>query len=124
MTTPEAVARSSGRSRSMRPEDIRRAAVYVAHQRVALTYRQGRVLLAGDAAHMMPPFAGQALNAGIRDAANLAWKVAAAVKGTGHRCAGRDLRQPNAARMPGHGPALPPDRHGRHEHQPEAHPTP
>jgi 3-(3-hydroxy-phenyl)propionate hydroxylase len=64
-------------------DDIRRAAVYVAHQRVALSYRVGHVLLAGDSAHMMPPFAGQALNAGIRDAANLAWKVAAHVKGTG-----------------------------------------
>jgi len=39
------------------------------------------VLLAGDAAHMMPPFAGQGLNSGIRDAANLAWKVAAVVGG-------------------------------------------
>ncbi|NKX51720.1 hypothetical protein HER39_14340, partial [Arthrobacter deserti] len=65
------------------PEDIRRAAVYVAHQRVALNYRMGHVLLAGDAAHMMPPFAGQALNAGVRDVANLAWKVAANVRGTG-----------------------------------------
>ena len=65
------------------PEDIRRAAVYVAHQRVALNYRMGHVLLAGDAAHMMPPFAGQALNAGVRDVANLAWKVAANVRGAG-----------------------------------------
>lgn len=63
--------------------DIRRAAVYVAHQRVALNYRMGRVLLAGDSAHMMPPFAGQALNAGLRDVANLAWKVCANVAGTG-----------------------------------------
>ena len=50
---------------------------------MALNYRAGHVLLAGDAAHMMPPFAGQALNAGIRDVANLAWKVAAHVQGTG-----------------------------------------
>ena len=50
---------------------------------MALNYRVGHVLLAGDAAHMMPPFAGQALNAGIRDVANLAWKIAAHVKGTG-----------------------------------------
>lgn len=59
--------------------DIRRAAVYVAHQRVAADYRIGHVLLVGDAAHLMPPFAGQALNAGVRDAANVAWKLAAIV---------------------------------------------
>ncbi len=57
--------------------------MYVAHQRVAEQFRRGRVLLAGDAAHMMPPFAGQGLNAGIRDAANLSWKVAAVIKGQG-----------------------------------------
>ena len=60
--------------------DIRRAAVYVAHQRVAADYRIGHVLLVGDAAHLMPPFAGQALNAGVRDAANVAWKLAAVLK--------------------------------------------
>lgn len=61
--------------------DIRRAAVYVAQQRIAASYRVGRVVLAGDAAHLMPPFAGQGLNAGMRDAANLAWKIGAQVRG-------------------------------------------
>lgn len=63
------------------PADVRRAAVYVAHQRVARSYRAGRVFLAGDAAHLMPPFAGQGLNAGLRDASNIAWKLVEAVRG-------------------------------------------
>jgi 3-(3-hydroxy-phenyl)propionate hydroxylase len=83
VTAPESIIRLIQPFQRIVPQDIRRAAVYVAHQRVALSYRVGHVLLAGDAAHMMPPFAGQALNAGIRDAANLAWKVAAHVKGAG-----------------------------------------
>ncbi|KQW64885.1 FAD-dependent monooxygenase [Variovorax sp. Root411] len=61
--------------------DIRRAAVYMAQQRIASSYRVGHVLLVGDAAHLMPPFAGQGLNAGVRDAANVAWKIAAHVRG-------------------------------------------
>lgn len=89
-----------------RPElsdaDIRRATVYVAHQRVAQRYRVGRVFLAGDAAHLMPPFAGQGLNAGLRDAANIAWKLADVIQG---RCTQavldtyHDERQPNAVEM-------------------------
>lgn len=79
VTDPAFIAGLVAPFESIRPGDIRRAAVYVAHQRIAVSYRQGRVILAGDAAHLMPPFAGQALNAGIRDAANLAWKIAANV---------------------------------------------
>ncbi|NKG19786.1 FAD-dependent oxidoreductase [Paeniglutamicibacter terrestris] len=62
---------------------VRRATVYTAHQRIAEKYRVGRVLLAGDAAHLMPPFAGQGLNAGIRDAAAAAWRVDAHIAGEG-----------------------------------------
>ncbi|WP_330467638.1 rifampin monooxygenase [Micromonospora zamorensis] len=49
--------------------------------RLAERYRTGRVLLAGDAAHIHPPTGGQGLNLGIQDAFNLGWKLAAAVNG-------------------------------------------
>jgi 2-polyprenyl-6-methoxyphenol hydroxylase-like FAD-dependent oxidoreductase len=52
--------------------------------RQATTYRMGRVLLAGDAAHVHSPFGGQGLNLGLVDAANLGWKLAAAVEGRDH----------------------------------------
>jgi len=61
--------------------DIERKAVYTFHARVADRWRQGRVLLAGDAAHLMPPFAGQGMNGGMKDAVNLAWKLTAVLKG-------------------------------------------
>ncbi len=58
-----------------------RTVVYTFHARVADRWSQGRVLLAGDAAHLTPPFAGQGMNSGVRDASNLAWKLAAVVQG-------------------------------------------
>ena len=55
---------------------IERKAVYRFHARTADAFSKGRVFLAGDAAHITPPFAGQGLVAGLRDAANLSWKIA------------------------------------------------
>ena len=50
--------------------------------RQAVRYRRGRVLLAGDAAHLHPPHGGQGLNTGVQDAVNLGWKLAQVVAGT------------------------------------------
>ena len=61
--------------------EIERKAVYTFHARVAEHWRRGRVFLAGDAAHLMPPFAGQGMNGGMKDASNLAWKLAAVLRG-------------------------------------------
>lgn len=55
---------------------IVRTVVYTFHARVAERWSAGRVYLAGDAAHLTPPFAGQGMNSGVRDAHNLAWKLA------------------------------------------------
>lgn len=60
---------------------IVRTVVYRFHARLADRWSNGRVFLAGDAAHLTPPFAGQGMNSGIRDAHNLAWKLAAAIHG-------------------------------------------
>ncbi len=61
---------------SQRPYEIVHRNLYVTHQRVAGTFRKGRVLLAGDSAHVNNPIGGMGLNGGIQDAANLSEKLA------------------------------------------------
>jgi 3-(3-hydroxy-phenyl)propionate hydroxylase len=61
--------------------EVERAVVYTFHARAAARWREGRTFLAGDAAHLMPPFAGQGFSSGARDAANLAWKLEAVLGG-------------------------------------------
>jgi 3-(3-hydroxy-phenyl)propionate hydroxylase len=64
--------------------EIERTAVYRFHARVADQFGKGRVFLVGDAAHITPPFVGQGLCAGLRDVANLAWKLAWVLRGQAH----------------------------------------
>jgi 3-(3-hydroxy-phenyl)propionate hydroxylase len=61
--------------------EVFRVAEYTFRAETASTWRSGRAFLAGDAAHLTPPFIGQGLGMGLRDADNLAWKLAAVIEG-------------------------------------------
>lgn len=62
-------------------QEVGWASLFSVHRRLADRYRQGRVLLAGDAAHVHAPFGGQGMLTGLGDAENLAWKLALVIQG-------------------------------------------
>lgn len=77
MMQPEQVSELVGAWMKDVPHEIVRAATYRFHGLVAEQWQVGRVFLAGDAAHQTPPFFGQGMCHGLRDVANIAWKMAA-----------------------------------------------
>lgn len=78
---PECVRQLLNAHQAHPDSKIIRTVVYTFHARIAPVWSSGNVYLAGDACHLSPPFAGQGMNSGVRDAHNLAWKLAAVVKG-------------------------------------------
>ena len=105
MITPDALGRLlepwTGRQ-DLAGLEITRSATYTFRARLASRFQAGRIFLLGDAAHLTPPFIGQGLAAGLRDADNLAWKIAHVLSGQ----AGEDLlasyeveRRPHAKAM-------------------------
>ncbi len=80
MATPDGTWRMLARWISPQDAQLWRQASYRFHALVARQWRQGRVFLAGDAAHQQPPFLGQGMCQGLRDAVNLSWKLAACLQ--------------------------------------------
>ena len=64
-----------------KPENLVKKAVVRFNALVAEKFQEGRIILLGDSIHMTPPFAGQGLNSGLRDAYNMCWKVVSVLKG-------------------------------------------
>lgn len=81
MERPENVQRLLAPWCDAQQVQIERTAVYRFHAREATAFSRGRCFLVGDAAHITPPFAGQGLVAGLRDVANLGWKLAWVLRG-------------------------------------------
>ncbi len=102
----ELIAKLLAPHREIAPDQVERAVIYTFNGLVADQWRAGRVFLAGDAAHMMPPFAGQGLNSGLRDVANLCWKLAEALAGRLADAGTRQLRSRAQAARPRVGPAV------------------
>ncbi|NIH84003.1 bifunctional 3-(3-hydroxy-phenyl)propionate/3-hydroxycinnamic acid hydroxylase [Amycolatopsis granulosa] len=83
LVTGNAVWRLLNRQGRTRDEvEVLRSVVYNHHVRFASRWRAGRIFLAGDAAHVMPPWIGQGMAAGVRDAGNLCWKLIGVLSGT------------------------------------------
>lgn len=78
---PESLWRMAAPWVTPRDAHMERAVIYTFNSVIADGWRKGRLLLAGDACHQTPPFLGQGMCAGMRDAANLAWKLDAVVRG-------------------------------------------
>jgi len=77
----EALVRERSGLPGLRVREVHWASVYTMNARLAERYRDGRVFLAGDAAHVHPPTGGQGLNTSVQDAWNLGWKLAAVLAG-------------------------------------------
>ncbi|MGW4242045.1 bifunctional 3-(3-hydroxy-phenyl)propionate/3-hydroxycinnamic acid hydroxylase MhpA [Nocardia sp. NPDC004722] len=80
MEDPDTVRRHIARFVDPDQVEVLRRLVYTFNAVIADRWRDGRVLLAGDAAHMTPQFIGQGMNSGVRDADNLSWKLAAILR--------------------------------------------
>ena len=102
VATPEHTWKLLARWLTPADGELWRQASYRFHALVAKEWRRGRVFLAGDAAHMQPPFLGQGMCQAVRDVANLSWKLAAVLQGEVHGAAGERLLDSYGAERQAH----------------------